>query len=1009
MTAFERLREYIGRAHQKEALIGWTKRVADEQICQVLLFEAGGGLGKTRLLDGYPTLVALYCPTIRIGPIIDLYDFEHRSATAIEERLIRGLRQTSAREWYRLPPTLVDEAFADYGAASAELTRRRQRGEDAQTQAADLHRHFIRCWNKLAEQHPLVMRFDTLETLIRPAPPPEAMLIAAKDTIESDLVSGWMRLVFPQLQSTLVILSGRPTAYGSQQLLKQLEDDNFRTVEVHPIAPLHDNEEISSYLKGYGLNLDADQLAAVLRITEGRPLLLTCWAATQTVLPSRSVQLLSDRAAFEDWLVDVVLDPLAYDDDEGRTLGFCLYALSYARRGIRPTELRSLLEALHLPYDAGVVATLQELVLVKVVVDDNDDASEPLLLLHDEIYQLIDESAKPDDLGLREPTLDYLCALSERQVRVALGRTATLKAMANHMYYAMGRDLAESGYIWYAIYVQRLLRQRNIEHALILSDVFWSTMTRAVRRHNGHQVQPYLAALHASALSLEQILLDERLRYVKLLRAQEKVGYALEKADDLYRQLTEAGQLTSDRLLVVGDIAAGDNSTTSALPLSRAGLLGHLTPGSACFFADLAVSWAGLALQVKLSATQEQVSLHCSQVIAFLEGLEEPIGDSLLRWRRWMLLGTAYVTRSSVYEQRALFAEAQADVTAGLRAFVKHMAAEGGNPGDEVAIDVAQTRILLARLYALDGELDRAVALAHEVLETHAASASPYHRALYQHYYGTLLLMRGDSDQAFAALQRAEQAALEAGSKRARGFAHHGYALLDRHRLVIEQRIEQRANRNFAEAASLLQGEQGARLEVCRDWALFDVELARVYVACGNLHAAAEHRRLAAESLIENLTVTSDLSPLQHAEILAVRAHLFDGEQAQALLAEAEQLLSVPLPAQAHLIGARIALRRAELCVDGGQTVAAWQHFALALARTLVFAPRSAIQTEVLASVRRYVSQLTPDDRQAARVLLSSAPFAPQGDELGAARPDPYRWSHAWQQSCKILSPLLSE
>lgn len=816
MSSFDRLDDYIGRASQKEALIGWSKRIAEEGGCRVLAFEAGGGLGKTGLLHRYPALVAPYCPHLRIGPIIDLYDFENRSAAAIEEQIIRGLRQTSAEEWYRLPAHIVDMAFEPYSAASAEITRMRQLGyEETQRPVVDQHISFVHCWNRLAQLHPLVMRFDTLETLIGPQLPATALVCAAQTSTERDMVSGWMRLVFPHLERTLVILSGRPAEFGGNGVLADLAELGLLAGEVQLIAPLHASDEIDDYLSGYGQQLDPDELAAVLRITEGRPLLLTCWAATQSLLPQRNMHLIADRAAFEDWLVDAVLDPLAYDDDEPRTLGFCLYVLSYARRGIRPSELGDLLAALGLPFKEAVLATLQNIVLVKVVTDESAGGATPLLFLHDEIYQLIDESAKPDDLGLREPTLDYLCALSERQVRTAQGRTATLKAMANHMYYAMCRDLAERGYVLYAIYIQRLLRERNVEHALILSDVFWSTLTMRVRRGD-RLVQPYLALFSVSPRRYEQLLLEERLRHIKLLRAQEKVALALNAADQLYHELSDAGQLPSDRLLVLSDLASTDSGAEPVLAFNLAGQEAQPPPGSAHFYADLAVTWAGLALQVRPSAAQDQISMRCSQVIAFLEGLDDEIADSLLRHRRWALLGTAYVTRGTVHEQRVHFAEAQADVAAGLRAFLKHKAAETDDSADEVAIDVAQTRLSLARLCALDGEIERAGVYVEEVLAVHAAAASPYHRALYYHYYGTLLLMRGDSNAALDALRLAEAAALEAGSKRARGLVYYGYALVERHQLVTQQHLSWRPSRNFAEAASLLQGEQSARLEVRR-------------------------------------------------------------------------------------------------------------------------------------------------------------------------------------------------
>ena len=90
---------YVGRQSQKETLLFWSREIAAEKRCRVLVIEAAGGLGKTRLLEDYPLIVQASCPELRIARIIDLYDFANRSPDAIEQRLIAGLQQSQDDQW----------------------------------------------------------------------------------------------------------------------------------------------------------------------------------------------------------------------------------------------------------------------------------------------------------------------------------------------------------------------------------------------------------------------------------------------------------------------------------------------------------------------------------------------------------------------------------------------------------------------------------------------------------------------------------------------------------------------------------------------------------------------------------------------------------------------------------------------------------------------------------------------------------------------------------------------
>lgn len=978
MSAFNRLPTYVGRDALKELLCAWTLAAAGGEGCRLLSVEAGGGLGKTRLLQCFPEIVRATCPEVRVAPIVDLYDFENRSAEAIEARLIAGLATDDAGLWHGFPAAQVEAAFAAYHRAVAETRGERQFGDPERRRGLRLREAFVAGWNHLAAAAPLVMRFDTVETLLDSPAPPGALVHAAQVLSERELVLGWMRTVLPQLRRTLVILSGRPPENGQLPLLTRLEVQGLEAIGVQKIEPFGQAAEIQAYLREHGHQVDTGTADSLLQITAGRPLLLTCWAAAVEPdgAPPFSVGSLPE---FEDWLVDSVLDPLSPLSLADQTRAYCLYVLSYARRGLRVGELQALLAHLGLEYDHVVLDQIGELALVKAVAGPG---GETLLFLHDEVYQLIDQSGKPDDLGLRGPTLDYLCALSRAQVEHAGELISLLRAMSNHVSYEMRRDVARGGYTSYAIYVERLLRERDVEAALILSDVFWRTLTRRLRR-NGRYVQPGLDALRESELSLEAILRDEQVRAVWLLHAQEQHPMALERASALM------ASFAADGVAFPEDLAA-----IAALPARSRRL-----------FVSLALAWAVNASRVHLADEHELIGRRCSQVIAVLEDVDGATPDFLLRLQRDSQLGQAHLVRGLVHEQQLRFFEATTDAKAAMRAFRQYQAQGEAAPPDPVAADLVQATHLYASLLALDGALERALQLSAEVLADHGASATPYRQARYYHRHAVLLLRRGGDDAELdELLERAERAAFESGSPRARGLVAHCRGMLAHRRMLARGTPDVGATRCFQDAVPLLQGEPAARIELARDWAAYDIDLAELYADAQNEVAARRHRLLAADLLESELG--QRIPPLHAAEFLTLKAAIAPPEQVASLLREAEGQLVPPLPAFAHVIWGRTALLRARRASVEGAQDEAMRQFVLALAHQEAFAPRHYDLEHAQGLARRWAASLPSDER--ARLLAM-----PRGQTAGLAAATflaatPERWDGAWERAMALLRAALA-
>src|SRR5205085_1263697 len=162
-----------------------------EDRCFTLYFKAAGGLGKTHMFRRLPEILrgAAAVPPAEFAPIciiqpVDLYNFETRSPTVIEQRIINGMRRKRDDEPYKLSA----------------------------------------------------------------AAPPEALMNASDAGTGTDLVLEWMRSVLPQLKHTLVVLCGRPLPDRADQRLFADLGAILLPTQVHELHALTDPDDIRAYL-----------------------------------------------------------------------------------------------------------------------------------------------------------------------------------------------------------------------------------------------------------------------------------------------------------------------------------------------------------------------------------------------------------------------------------------------------------------------------------------------------------------------------------------------------------------------------------------------------------------------------------------------------------------------------------------------------------------------------------------------------------------------------------------
>jgi hypothetical protein len=1012
----ERLSDYIGREAIKERLQRASQQAITEARCRVLYFEAEGGLGKTRLLQLYPQIVQEASAgtidafrQVRVAQLVDFYSFQNRDPNVIERQLIEGLKQSAALEWYRLPAAQVDAAFARYTEQQREYERLQEQGDDQRIHESliALRTTFIACWNELASAHPLVMCFDTLETLFFLPAPPEALVNIGSQTAGIDMVLEWMRRVLPELQHTLVLMSGRPVP--DNRLARELAELGLMEEGPDHLAPITSYAEVRAYLEAYGCSVDDSELTVVQQMTEGRPLLLTCYAETRrdhgampAGLPQMStLDIYASRPEFEDWLVGTFLNPMAARDSvAGRTrqetLAYALYFLVYARRGITHEQLTALFEQLGLPYgpntyDQEMIAQIEQVALVKTIGN--------LLFLHDEIFVMIDQSDQPDACGLREPTLSYLCQMSRQMVQQA-SRNILLGSMADNMYYELTYDF-EHGYRAYTVYVTRLLGERNASIALILSDAFWRTLNYRVE-HDQQAHFPYRDALHQSSISEARIRRDEQVRQVRLLRAREQTHEAMQQANALFNAFVQQGIIPDECHVLEQDLSTKD----------------------LYLFVDLSLIRAIAIAQVRPLDFEHQAERLYDSVIELLQS-EDALRDDLLALRRWYFLGQAYTLRGYLRRLQQRFEDARTDAEQGWAAYKKYRQPTNGTPSPEeqlndyATMEVAQVMNNLAYSLAQSGDLRRALRLSRELVNEHGDyinHASDYQRALFYNTNALIHIRSARYLQAEEPLQRAEQASRDAQRKRAIGLVAWARAQLETAKMRANRAVNNAIEQHYEHAADMLHSEPDMLRELYYSWSAYQRDIALLYRRGpqADLSLARQHEAQAMAYLDQALGLLPPGPSMQRADFIESKATICnirgEYEQAHTFITEAEQILAaIRMPEHGQIISGRLALQHADIALhhtNDYQSTLRWM--TIGLARAYIFAAQHRDQDTFERLIERFLEEIPEPELEQFGQDLDSGALTVAAHELPYVQPDETAWRTAWRNSTDFMADTIA-
>lgn len=1021
---FPRVR-YVGRDAQKELLLHWTINILNAARCYALYFEAEGGMGKTWLLNSYPEIIQKNSSDVRIARIVDFYDFVSRTPDGIERKLIDGLKQVG-NQWYRIPSDQVTTAFEQYEQVYTGYIHAREQGAVGRGEFTPerLRETFITCWNALAEKHPLVMRFDTIEVLYGVPAPAEALVSTAEAATGHAQVLAWIQRVLPELRRTLVLFSGRP---GGHSFVEQLEQLGLLAAPSQTLQPLSTPQDILAYIQAYDVGtISADDIPYVMEITEGRPLLLTCLAETRRSNIAIPPQLplsgsTTARQEFESELVDTILNPIMRPDLAENTLVYCLHFLSYARRGIRRIDLQALFEDLGFDeYDQRVIERLDQVALVKVTrVEQEDPAgdtlastsadedSHELLLLHDEIHRLIDESGISGELGLREGSLAYLDRMSKQQVRQKRSArlAVLLKAMTDHMYYAMTNDIV-SGHRAYVVYMDWLLNKQGIDETLVLSSVFWDVLNYCMQ-HGSKGIFRYQILKQKKIVltpTYEQIIRGEQIYLVQWLLAKGQNEKAAEVAESLYEQYVNEGVLPpEDHQFSFEDV---------------------WLPEDQYLFADFSLRWAFVIHLSQPIIGDRRAEKLLTRLIDFLEN-RTFVHEEFLILRRLFFLGYAYLYRGYVYRQQQRYTDSISDYERGRRSFRKYREEEIVYEGqritpetllnDYVINGLAQVTNNLAFSLALTGNLKRARRLSGEVIKEYVPVSSEYQKALFYNTNALIHLRCGDHKVSQDSIMLAERAAKESRNARAKGLVAQAQGQIAHARMVVDGKIDPDIENYYRRATKLLENEPDTLREVYYDWADFLKDIAVLCRVNGNIDVARKYESQSLKLLnqAQERLVHKGFA-MQHADILESMAslHCMTGEYDEAikLLNQAETMMHDVMPEYGQVVSGRIALQQSIIKLYVDKDFQATLHLmAVALARMYVFAREHQNQVIVERTIRQYIWELPLEELYQFKKATESELLYVLAEDLIYQRPDYRRWTDAWERSISYINEMISE
>lgn len=328
--------------------------------------------------------------------------------------------------------------------------------------------------------------------------------------------------------------------------------------------------------------------------------------------------------------------------------------------------------------------------------------------------------------------------------------------------------------------------------------------------------------------------------------------------------------------------------------------------------------------------------------------------------------------------------------------------------------DFAQVANNLAFNLSYTGSLKRALRLSEEIVRQYAPHSSNYRKALFNNTNGRIRISLGDLAGAAAAIMRAEKAAQESGSSRAKGLVARARGQLQRARMMDQGEPDTTIEKDYEEAEEWLASEPDMLREVYYDWAGFLRDVAVLYRALGHAQKASTYEQRSLERLNQALSLLPEGPSMQRADYLESKVVIYrimgDNEQATRLLNEAEAMMHIPMPEYGQCVSGKIALQRGLITLYADHNAPeALRQMALALARAYVFAKEHHDQAVFERVIRQHMQNISFEDLHAFKQATESETLYILADDLPYQQPDAAKWADAWEDSIAYMNELISE
>jgi hypothetical protein len=375
-----------------------------------------GGMGKTRLLEEFRGIVKKQASAnpekkYRVTRILDLYLTHTHSTSEIERQIIEDLAYE---------PTF----FVEYHKRREQYQKWREMGADPEvleTRREELSQTFVKEWNDISRKHflKLVILIDTIELLQF-----ENSIVEDKAGLEQvdARVKPWLLSKLPLLNNVLVVMAGRPKETTEdaarklqEEFVQQMKDAFHESLKIFELSGLSQTE-VGDFIKEMSKSethpaIPVDLAPVIHCLTGGRPIFIHLIYDLVRRLAAQPAQILEKLRGYAGLAGQCETDEVkrAQEDIKKAILSgifksekaFLLSRVGLMPKGVTPSMLTMVFGYPSEEANRLLTEELKNLSFVKRFANP-EPGGEPLVFLHDEMYDLLSMPGVINDLRFHQ-------------------------------------------------------------------------------------------------------------------------------------------------------------------------------------------------------------------------------------------------------------------------------------------------------------------------------------------------------------------------------------------------------------------------------------------------------------------------------------------------------------------------------------------------------------------------------------------------------------------------------